>query len=82
MVHGVDIASAKRRRRNAQVGTWKDARVKISQVLLAGAVIVSRSAADINILRLPTKGRELLNTSILHRTRTMSSHAHVSEVVE
>jgi hypothetical protein len=36
--------------------------VKISQVLLAGAVIVSRSVADINILgRLPTKGPELLN---------------------
>jgi hypothetical protein len=26
MVHGVDIASAKRRRRNARGGTWKDAR--------------------------------------------------------
>jgi hypothetical protein len=26
MVHGVDIASAKRRRRNAHGGNWKDAR--------------------------------------------------------
>ncbi|MCA6108301.1 hypothetical protein [Bradyrhizobium cenepequi] len=39
--------------------------VKISQVLLAGALIVSRSVADINVLdRLPTKGPELLNAYV------------------